>query len=143
MRKKNESGQSLEIHDTFSYGLIYVYSIPNKSHKGRLKIGSATVQSANPTQKEIDAAAHNRIQQQTLTADIPYQLEHAELAITGDGEFFRDHDVHNVLERSGYSRKAENVKNAHSEWFEVNLELAKNAVQAVKEGRQGQRPLNC
>jgi hypothetical protein len=113
-----------------------VYSIPNKSHKGRLKIGSATVQSANPTQKEIDAAAHNRIQQQTLTADIPYQLEHAELAITGDGEFFRDYDVHNVLERSGYSRKAENVKNAHSEWFEVNLELAKNAVQAVKEGRQ-------
>lgn len=136
MKKTDETKQPLEIHDTFSYGVIYVYSIPAKSHKGRLKIGSATVQSANPTQKEIDAAAHDRIQQQTLTADIPYNLEHAELAVTNAGAFFRDYDVHNVLERSGYSRKAENFKNAHSEWFEINLDLAKNAVQAVKEGRQ-------
>src|SRR5690606_11822501 len=56
-------------------------------------------------------------------------------AITNGGDFFSDHQVHEVLVRSGYERKSESVKNSRSEWFEINLELAKNAIQAVKEGR--------
>lgn len=124
-----------KINETFSYGVIYVYSIPDKIHKGRLKVGSATVASPNPTQENIDSVAHERIKQQTKTADIPYILEHVELAITNDNKYFSDYDVHEVLKRSGYERKAENIKNSHSEWFEVNLEVAKNAIQAVKEGR--------
>lgn len=136
MSKKKETGEPLEIHDTFAYGVIYVYSISDEGHKGRLKIGSATVQSAKPSQAEIDTAAHERIKRQTKTADIHYQLEHAELAVTNDGAFFRDYDVHNVLDRSGYKRKAENVRNAHSEWFRIGLDLAKSAIQAVKEGRE-------
>ncbi len=35
--------------------------------------------------------------------------------------------------RSGYERKTENIKNAHSEWFEIDLDIAKNAIKAVKE----------
>ncbi len=135
LSKKKDTDEPLAIHDTFAYGVIYVYSIPIESHEGRLKIGSATVQSFNPTQAEIEVAAKERIQQQTKTADIPYNLEHAELAVTNAGAFFRDYDVHNVLERSGYQRRAANVRNARSEWFEVNLDLAKSAIQAVKEGR--------
>ena len=70
---------------------------------------------------------------QTKTADIPYYLEHAELAVSNDGDYFSDHDVHQVLIRSGYERKTENIKNAHSEWFEINLDIAKNAIKVVKE----------
>ena len=123
------------VKNTFSYGIVYVYSIPDKSHKDRLKIGSATIGFPNPTQEEIDSVAHERIKQQTKTADIPYTLEHAELAVTQDGNYFSDHDVHEVLKRSGYKRKTESTKNSRSEWFEVSLEMAKNAIQAVKEGR--------
>ena len=125
-----------EINETFSYGIIYVYSIPDEKHTGRLKIGSATIKSNNPTQEEIDYVAHVRIKQQTKTADISYVLEHAELAITNDKIYFSDYEVHEVLKRSNYERKTENIKNSHSEWFEVSLGVAKNAIQAVKEGRK-------
>jgi len=125
-----------DINETFSYGIIYVYSIPDKKHEGRLKIGSATINSTNTTQENIDLVAHERIGQQTKTADISYNLEHAELAITNDGAYFSDYDVHEVLKRSGYKRKAENIKNSQSEWFEISLEIAKKAIQATKEGRK-------
>jgi superfamily II DNA or RNA helicase len=124
-----------KIHQTFSYGVLYVYSIPDGHHNGRLKIGSATLVSENPTQAEIDNAAHERVKQQTKTADVPYKLEHAELAVTEIGDYFSDYDVHEILKRSGYARKSENAKNAHSEWFEISLDIAKNAIQAAKEGR--------
>lgn len=123
------------IHDTFSYGVIYIYSIPDKTHEGRLKIGSATLNTTNTSQENIDAAAHLRIKQQTKTADIPYKLEHAELAVTNNGKYFSDETVHKILMRSGYKRKSENTKNDHSEWFEINLEVAKKSVLAAKEMR--------
>lgn len=124
------------IHETFSYGVIYVYSIPDEQHAGRLKIGSATVNSQHPTQEEIDRAAHQRIEQQTKTADIGYKLEHAELAVTNNGKYFSDRIVHNVLRRSGFERKSENTKNRRSEWFEVSLNVAQNAIKAAQEGRR-------
>lgn len=123
------------IHSTFSYGAIYIYSIPGEHHSGRLKIGSTTVNSTSPTQVEIEKAAHERIRQQTTTADVRYNLEYATLAVTDNGDYLSDYIVHNVLKRSGYERKSENVKNAHSEWFTVDLATAKNAIQAAKEGR--------
>lgn len=133
MDKKSSNNN---IKETFSYGVVYVYSIPLKTHNNRLKIGSATINSVNPTQQEINLAAEDRIKQQTKTADIPFKLEHADLAITNKKDYFSDHDVHEVLKRSGYKRKSENISNAHSEWFEINLEIAKNAINAVKEGRK-------
>ena len=126
---------SKSINKTFSYGVVYVYSIPGNTHKGRLKIGSATVKANKPTPEDVSRAAHERIHQQTKTADIPYVLEHAELAITNDQKYFSDYDVHEVLKRSGYERKSESTQNARSEWFEINIEVAKNAILAVKEGR--------
>ncbi len=125
-----------EIHETFSYGVIYVYSIPDDRHRGRLKIGSATLNSSRPTQEEILSAAHARINQQTKTADVQYVLEHAELAVTNKNQYFSDTNVHDVLIRSGFSRKSENTKNYRSEWFEIDLETAKNAISATKEDRE-------
>ncbi len=124
-----------KIHQTFSYGVIYIYSISDGQHDGRLKIGGATVNSVSPTQADIDSAAHGRIQQQTKTADVKYVLEHAELALTNDGDYFSDHDVHNVLIRSGYKRTSE-TDNPHSEWFQVDLATAIKAIEATKDGRQ-------
>lgn len=124
------------ISQTFSYGVIYVYSIPDDNHKGRLKIGGATVSSPNPSQEEIEAAAHERIKQQTKTADIKYRLEYATLALTNDGQYLSDYNIHTVLIRSGYLRTSENARNAHSEWFEINLDIAKAAIKAAKEGRE-------
>lgn len=134
MAKHKEVEVLTRIQETFAYGIIYVYSIPDKKHAGRLKIGSAT--SNSQAQESINVAAHQRIRQQTQTADVAYTLEHAELAITNDGEAFLDSKVHDVLKRSGYERKSESIRNGRSEWFEVNLEVAKKAILAVKEGRK-------
>ena len=134
--EKLELDNKQRIHATFSYGIIYVYSIPDEQHRGRLKIGSATLATLNPTQIDIEAAARKRIKQQTKTADIPYELEHAELAISDNGDYFSDFDVHEVLVRSGYNRKAKNTENSHSEWFEVSLDIAKSAIKVTKEGRK-------
>jgi len=132
-----DSQSQNKIHETFSYGVIYVYSIPDESHRGRLKIGSATVATSKPTADDIVAASHERIKQQTKTADISYKLEHSELAISDEGQkYFSDHEVHQILIRSGYDRKSENINNTHSEWFEIPLDIAKNAIKAAKEGRQ-------
>lgn len=132
---KLSSTKAQMINATFSYGVIYAYSIPGEQHRGRLKIGSATLNSANPTQEEIEAAAHNRIKQQTKTADISYRLEYATLGLTDNNEYLSDHIVHDVLIRSGFDRKAENTKNFHSEWFEVDLATARKAIEAAKQGR--------
>lgn len=129
----NVGDQTHEIHQTFSYGIVYIYSIPDQ-HAGQLKIGSATVGSAQPTQADIEAAAHTRIKQQTQTAGIQYHLEHVELAVKKDSQYFSDYDVHNVLIRSGFARQSD-IGNKHSEWFEIDLGTALKAIEAVKEGR--------
>ena len=136
MAKIPEVKKSKVIHNTFSTGIIYIYSIPGNRHKGRLKIGSATTNIQNPTKADIEYAAKKRIEQQTKTADIHFILECACLAVTNTNEYFSDFDVHNVLIRSGYPRKSANTHNDHSEWFEINLPLALSAINAVKEGRQ-------
>ena len=131
-----------------SYFLIYVYEIPGSvDHAGLLKVGETTIKSPKKASEltvncaELQAAARKRIDQQTGTAKIKYVLHHAELAVRTvqmGGEkvlsFFRDHDVHDVLEKSGFKH----VKDSGSkgrEWFRVDLETVKKAIAAVKAGR--------
>jgi len=57
-----------------------------------------------------------------------------ELAVTNDNKYFSDTDVHDLLIRSGFLRKSENTRNVRSEWFEIDLATAKNAIRATKEG---------
>ncbi len=132
------------IFDTYSYGIVYIYSIPDESHSGRVKIGAATYDGAlidplNLTpdeQKEIDAAARKRIDQQTKTSDTKYHLEGAYVSLTNKYEYFSDYTVHNILKRTGIERKSVNTKNEHSEWFEISPALAKEAVRAAIEGKK-------
>lgn len=125
----------LTIGPTFSYRVIYVYSIPLESHQGRLKIGETAIESSSPEEVALRKVAEDRIKQQTQTADIPYTLEYVEIAVKNNGGGFTDKDVHEILIRSGFPRKSENVKNQNSEWFEVSLDIVKSAIQAAKEGR--------
>lgn len=133
---------------TFEYKLIYVFRINDKAHEGLLKIGEATCNTdKNPDEilpncNMLNVAAKKRINQYTTTAGIAYELLYTELArhyVTKNGqrklEAFSDHDVHKVLERTGIKRHYFDTQNKANEWFKVDLETAKKAINAVKEGR--------
>ena len=137
-----------EFKTTFGYKLIYIFRINDIAHKDLLKIGEATVYSErkpeelNPNCNILNVAAKNRINQYTTTAGISYDLLYTELAIRtvvkngkNISEAFSDHDVHNVLKRSEIKRHVFDIDGNSNEWFKVDLETAKKAICAVKEGR--------
>ena len=134
---------------TFTYTLIYVFGINDKEHKGLLKIGEATLRSDKtpdllfPNCRDLNVAAKKRIDQYTQTAAISYDLLYTELAVREekiDGKkklrSFSDKAVHSVLIRSGITRHEFKDEKKGVEWFPVDLETAKNAIKAVKEGRK-------
>jgi hypothetical protein len=102
-----------QISSTFDYNVIYIYTISDEAHRGRLKIGDATLKldkfdflDEKERKEKMRLAAKGRINQQTKTADIEYELLHCELAITNKRGVFRDHEVHNILLRSDYEKKS-------------------------------------
>ncbi len=129
---------------TFSYKLIYVFTIPDEKHEGCLKIGDATLDTdlqpdkLAPNCHELNQAALERIKEYTNTAAVDVVLLHTELALATWQEnekfitkSFRDHDVHRVLKNSGIkSKKFED--STGNEWFEIGLDTAKEAISAVK-----------
>jgi len=123
--------------------LIYVFRINGDAHRGCLKIGEATSDNENiwglePNSKALIKAAKKRIDQYTLTAGITYDLLYTELTIYNDKsglKSFSDHEVHNVLTRSGVKKKTFDSKNKANEWFITDLETIKKAITAVKEGK--------
>lgn len=129
---------------TFAYRLIYIFRINDKAHNGVLKIGSATVHTdlpvatLTPNCRELNQAAKKRINDYTSTAGIVYDLLHTELAIYKDEgrvKAFLDKKVHDVLLRSGIKKERFDTDRKQNEWFHTDLESAKNAIKAVKEGR--------
>ncbi|HTO16758.1 MAG TPA: Eco57I restriction-modification methylase domain-containing protein [Edaphocola sp.] len=123
--------------------LIYVFRINDDAHRGCLKIGEATSDNENiwglePNSKALKSAARKRIDQYTQTAGITYDLLYTELTIYNDKyglKSFSDHEVHNVLTRSGIKKKLFDSKNKANEWFVTDLETVKKAITAVKEGK--------
>ena len=143
-------------YDVAKYNLIYIYAINDEAHKGLLKIGQTSFSSSSsiaqlaPNCPELNQNAHLRISQQTKTALVAYELLHTELAVRTikmkDGssqiQSFEDHDVHDVLLNSNFSSKKFNESGKPSEWYEVDLMSAKNAITAVKQGNSTLIPLN-
>ena len=124
--------------------LIYIFAIADEQHKDCVKIGETTfneegdLPSANS--EVLNEVAHKRIRQYTQTAGITYQLLHTELTAYlsgGEVKSFNDKEVHSVLERSGVKKKA--FKGA-TEWFCCDLETAKKAITAVKQGKTSLNP---
>ena len=125
------------------YKVIYVMRIPHSTHQGLVKIGDTTIELAvpnlSPNSSALNEVAHKRIKEYTQTAGIEYNLLHTELAYYEDAEGakgFDDHEVHHVLERSGIAHKYFNPNAKADEWFVCDLETAKKAILAVKEGRK-------
>lgn len=134
---------------TAQYNLIYIFSIPDEAHKGYLKIGEHSFSSSSSYRQlpdncdELNQNAHNRIRQYTRTALVKYELLHTELARkqirlsdgTIESASFSDHDVHEVLDRSGYDVHRFYDTDRDSEWYKVALKPAIAAIKAVKQGR--------
>ncbi len=125
---------------TFGYKLIYVFRINDNAHKGIVKIGDATIHYENNIDELKDncdilnQSAKKRIDHYTRTAGIHYELLYTTIAITSNGKAFRDYKVHDLLKRSGIKKKFLN-KNNRNEWFEIDLETAIKAINAVKKGK--------
>lgn len=131
--------------NTFEYKLIYIFRINDKRHKGLIKIGDASVDAPNwkdlsPNCSTLNNAAKKRINQYTRTAGISYELLHTEIAVYSNNKnelkAFRDYDVSAVLVSSGIKKKHfADINGRPLEWYETDLETAKNAIKAVKENR--------
>ena len=127
---------------TFKNSLIYIFRINDATHKGCVKIGEATapdgdIYSFSPNCKPLNDAAKKRIDSYTKTAGIKYELLHTEMsAYSKDGKLlsFNDKAVHDVLLRSNI--KKEDFGTNAGEWFHCDLETAKNAIKAVKNGQK-------
>lgn len=131
-----------EIDQTLAYKLIYIYEMPYSDHKGLVKVGETTLKSNKvpddilPNSHELNKAAHIRIKQEIGTASMRYKLLYTELAVKLAGKYlanFSDKDVQKVLMNSRI-RKVKPNDETGEEWFETNLETAKAAIKAVKNG---------
>lgn len=133
-----------ERYTTAERKFIYVQTVNNESGKfaafeGAQKIGEGTVASddieADWTANSdfLRSVAPKRIKQYMTTSGLPFELGWVELAYKKSTKsWFHDHDVHEVLRRSGIGHPEHLEGN---EWFETDLETAKEAIKAVKDGR--------
>ncbi len=132
---------------TYEYPVIYVYRIDDAKHKDILKVGMTAIEAESadllePNCGELRKKAIARINQQTGTASIDYDLLYTELAFfeeDGVKYHFADYDVREVLANSGYAnaRLTNNNGAVANEWVEVSdVEIVKNAIAAVKGRRQ-------
>ena len=133
---------------TFEPKLIYVYRINDSQHNGILKVGEASCTEAGmqyfalqPNSKMLNDAAKERIRHQTQTAGISFELLYTEITAYQAGKelkVFQDHEIHDILKRSGIKQKSfATDSNGHkaNEWFYTDLETVKKAIAAAKEGR--------
>ena len=133
----------MEYFSNLKAKLIYVFRIPDAAHSDCVKIGEATFEDGNitlpPNSSALNKSARARIDQYTKTAGINYELLHTEIAIfvrNGKLGAVNDKEVHDVLLRSGVKRKEFLHVSGANEWFCCDLETAKKAIAAVKEGHK-------
>lgn len=122
--------------------IIYVFTIDDANHKEMVKVGKASIHVENPSYEEMKAAAKKRIDEYTHTAAISYEIKHLEVAkridANGIEHSFMDHEVHDVLKHSGI--KNIRFDNGKTEWFKCGVDVAKQAIKAVKEYRYSLNP---
>ncbi|MBF6978786.1 Eco57I restriction-modification methylase domain-containing protein [Aerococcaceae bacterium zg-BR22] len=147
--KAEAIGQYLEpraqkMYTTAERKFIYVQTVDNKNgmfaaFENVQKIGEGSIPADDleadwsPNSIFLRTAALKRINQYMTTSGLPHIIGWVELAYKKiTKSWFHDHDVHNVLKRSGVKR-AEHLEG--NEWFKTDLETAKSAIKAVKEGK--------
>ena len=102
-------------YSTSERKLIYIQTVDQKKrpipyYRGLEKIGDASVADMeadlNPNSADLQVAARPRINSYMKTANLPYVLQWTELAYRrSDKSWFRDTDVHAILERSNIKRR--------------------------------------
>lgn len=123
--------------------LVYIQTADNSSgnwqvYDGARKVGKASIEEdfnndLRPNSDYLRDRADKRIKQYMKTGGVPYVVEWAELGYSPvTKRWFGDEAVHDVLERSGI-KHAEGLEG--NEWYKVDLETAKKAIQAVKDGK--------
>lgn len=137
----------MQYTSTFKHRLIYIFRINDKAHANCLKIGETTAPDGclafAPNCKELNDAAKKRIKDITRTAGIKYELLHTETTAYSKGGnilSFNDKAVHDLLLRSGIKKKNFDIDGKATEWFVCDLETAKNAIKAVKNGQSSLNP---
>jgi len=136
---------------TYAFPVIYVYRIDDAKHKDILKVGMTSIEAESADVLEANCEdlrkkAIERINEQTGTASVDYELLYTELAFfeeDGKNYNFADYDVREVLQNSGYANaKLTNNNGAiANEWVKVNdVEIVKKAIAAVKERRPSLDP---
>lgn len=136
--------QAQELYSTATRKFIYIQTVKNENelfnaYDGSQKIGEGSISEDDleadwsPNSDFLREAAPKRIKQYMTTSGLPYKLGWVELAYKKSTQtWFHDKDVHKVLTRSGI-KHSKNLEG--NEWFETDLETAKQAIKAVKEGR--------
>lgn len=133
-----------KLYQTAERKLIYIQTADNSSgmfpaYTDAHKIGEATAPDDDfevdwsPNSEFLRTVGAKRINQYMKTSGIKFVLEWVELAWKKSTKtWFNDHDVHEVLKRSDIQRP-QFLDGA--EWFKTDLETAKLAIKAVKEGQ--------
>lgn len=137
--------QAQKLYSTATRKFIYIQTVNNENglfnaYDGSQKIGEGSIPEEDleadwsPNSDFLREEAPKRIKQYMTTSGLPYILGWVELAYKKKTKsWFHDSDVHRVLTRSGINHS----KHLHgTEWFETDLETAKEAIKAVKEGRE-------
>lgn len=137
--------QAQELYSTATRKFIYIQTVKNENglfnaYDGSQKIGEGSIPEEDleadwsPNSDFLREEAPKRIKQYMTTSGLPYTLGWVELAFKKSTQtWFHDKDVHRVLTRSGINHSKYLEGN---EWFETDLETAKAAIKAVKEGRE-------
>lgn len=126
--------------------VIYVFRVFDEDHKGCLKIGMTQLDGeADITQLPENCdilrnLAEQRINSYAGPMGVRFELLHAECSLFWSAEkglaAFDDHQVHDILKRSGVERKIFPYTEKAIEWYITDLETVKNAITAAKHGRK-------
>jgi hypothetical protein len=120
----------IEFEGAVRHPKIYAYTTPDFSkmawkgdRKGRglIKVGF--------TDRDVTVRIHEQLNAIKLPSKNSFELLLAEAAITSEGLFFMDHDVHAQLVSAGVTR-------VDGEWFEATTNEVLLAIHAVKDGHR-------
>ncbi len=121
------------VEQTMGRKVIYVYEKDYVEEKGFLKIGDASIDKPNEDFRDnseyLNSVAEKRIRDYEHSS--PITILYTTLAVDKEYKFFRDHQVHEVLQRSAINKI---TKGKSTEWFETDLETVVDAINAVKRG---------
>ncbi len=100
--------------------IIYAYRLPEVADKeGLLKIGYTT------------KSAKERVEEQTKTTRLKYEIVFEDSAIRNDGSTFTDKQIHRVLEKKGFKR-------VEGEWFRCEVKDVRVAFDIVKNRKENE-----